>query len=60
MAEELLWFIKGCTDGDELTKKDIHIWDANGSKEFLEKQSNYIFVEESFYMFSATCMSASQ
>ncbi|XP_057289301.1 thymidylate synthase-like [Hydractinia symbiolongicarpus] len=39
VAEELLWFIKGSTDGHILTNKNIHIWDANGSREFLDKQN---------------------
>lgn len=37
ILEELLWFIRGCTDSNVLRDKGIHIWDANGSKEFLEK-----------------------
>jgi dihydrofolate reductase / thymidylate synthase len=28
VAEELLWFVKGCTDANELANKDIHIWDG--------------------------------
>ncbi|XP_065070460.1 thymidylate synthase-like [Rhopilema esculentum] len=36
VAEELLWFIKGSTNAKELSEKGVHIWDANGSKEFLE------------------------
>ncbi|OWF44957.1 Thymidylate synthase [Mizuhopecten yessoensis] len=35
VAEELIWFIQGCTNGNKLKEKNIHIWDANGSKEFL-------------------------
>lgn len=35
VAEELLWFVKGCTNGKELSAKGIKIWDGNGSKEFL-------------------------
>lgn len=35
IVEELLWFIKGSTDAHELSEKGVHIWDANGSKEFL-------------------------
>lgn len=38
VAEELLWFVSGCTNANELSKKGIHIWDANGSREFLDKQ----------------------
>lgn len=37
VLEELLWFVAGCTDGNKLKEKNIHIWDGNGSKEFLEK-----------------------
>lgn len=38
VAEELLWFISGCTDGKELAEKKVHIWDANGSREFLDSR----------------------
>lgn len=37
VVEELLWFIKGSTDSNILKEKGVHIWDSNGSKEFLEK-----------------------
>lgn len=37
VVEELLWFIRGSTDSNLLKVKNVHIWDANGSKEFLEK-----------------------
>lgn len=37
IVEELLWFIRGSTDSNILKEKNVHIWDANGSKEFLEK-----------------------
>lgn len=37
IVEELLWFIKGCTDSNILKDKGVHIWDANGSREFLDK-----------------------
>lgn len=35
--KELLWFIKGCTDNKKLKEQNVHIWDLNGTKEFLEK-----------------------
>ena len=38
VAEELLWFVKGSTNAKELSDKKIHIWDGNGSKEFLESR----------------------
>lgn len=36
VVEELLWFIKGSTNSKELTDKDVHIWDENGSRAFLD------------------------
>lgn len=38
LAEELLWFISGSTNANELAKKKIHIWDGNGSREFLDNR----------------------
>eukprot|EP00923_Selenidium_pygospionis_P054426 GHVN01094846.1.p1 GENE.GHVN01094846.1~~GHVN01094846.1.p1 ORF type:complete len:531 (-),score=84.48 GHVN01094846.1:151-1743(-) len=35
VLEELLWFIKGDTDGNKLLKKKVNIWKENGTKEFL-------------------------
>eukprot|EP01055_Gregarina_sp_Pseudo9_P005236 Gregarina_sp_Pseudo_9__5235@NODE_58_length_4716_cov_37_865298_g54_i0_p1_GENE_NODE_58_length_4716_cov_37_865298_g54_i0NODE_58_length_4716_cov_37_865298_g54_i0_p1_ORF_typecomplete_len649_score167_84Thymidylat_synt/PF00303_19/5_5e106DHFR_1/PF00186_19/9_1e34RibD_C/PF01872_17/0_0049RibD_C/PF01872_17/2_1e03_NODE_58_length_4716_cov_37_865298_g54_i025854531 len=35
VVEELLWFLKGETDAKKLAAKNVHIWDANGSKDFL-------------------------
>ncbi|KAJ9096041.1 Thymidylate synthase [Naganishia friedmannii] len=37
VIEELLWFIRGSTDGNLLTEKDVHIWQGNGSREYLDK-----------------------
>ena len=34
--EELLWFVAGKTDGKELSAKGVRIWDANGSRAFLD------------------------
>ncbi|KAJ2709844.1 Thymidylate synthase, partial [Coemansia spiralis] len=36
VAEELLWFIRAQTDAHALRDKGIHIWDGNGSREFLD------------------------
>lgn len=36
ILEEMLWFIQGCTNSNELKNKDVHIWDANGSRNFLD------------------------
>ncbi len=38
VAEELVWFIQGRTNGKELSDKGIHIWDGNGSREFLDSR----------------------
>ncbi|XP_065909270.1 thymidylate synthase-like [Dysidea avara] len=38
VAEELLWFIKGSTNAKELSAKKVTIWDANGSREFLDSR----------------------
>jgi thymidylate synthase len=34
--KELLWFIRGETDNKILKEQGVHIWDANGSREFLD------------------------
>ncbi|KXN74035.1 thymidylate synthase [Conidiobolus coronatus NRRL 28638] len=36
VAEELLWFVNGKTDAKLLQDKNIHIWDGNGSREYLD------------------------
>ncbi|XP_033646211.1 thymidylate synthase-like [Asterias rubens] len=38
LAEELLWFVRGCTSGKDLADKNVHIWDANGSRAFLDQR----------------------
>ena len=38
VAEELLWFLKGETDSESLSAKNVRIWDGNGSRDFLDKQ----------------------
>ncbi|WFD06035.1 thymidylate synthase [Malassezia vespertilionis] len=38
MIEELLWFISGNTDANWLAERNIHIWDGNGSHDFLTKR----------------------
>lgn len=38
LAEELLWFVKGSTNANELAEKGVHIWDGNGSREFLDSR----------------------
>lgn len=36
IVEELLWFLRGSTDANELKDKNIHIWDGNTTREFLD------------------------
>jgi len=38
IVEELLWMIRGCTDAKQLSAKGVTIWDANGTREFLDKR----------------------
>ena len=37
IVEELLWFISGDTNAKTLQKKNIHFWDGNSSREYLDK-----------------------
>ena len=37
--KELMWFVKGSTSNHELKKQNVHIWDANGSREFLDSRN---------------------
>ncbi len=34
--EELMWFIRGETDVQYLQQKDVHVWDANSNRQFLD------------------------
>jgi dihydrofolate reductase / thymidylate synthase len=36
VVEELLWFLRGSTDGQALSDMGVKIWDGNGSREFLD------------------------
>ena len=36
--EELLWFIAGDTNARQISDKNVKIWDANGSRDFLDKR----------------------
>ena len=36
--KELLWFISGKTDNKILKEQNVHIWDGNGSREFLDSR----------------------
>lgn len=37
VVEEILWFLKGETNANLLAEKGVHIWDGNGSREFLDQ-----------------------
>ena len=37
--KELFWFIKGSTSNHELKEQNVHIWDANASREFLDSRN---------------------
>lgn len=36
IVEELLWFLRGSTNVSELQKKNVHIWDGNTTRAFLD------------------------
>lgn len=36
--KELMWFIRGSTDANELSAQNVHIWDGNSSREFLDSR----------------------
>lgn len=38
VRDELLWFIAGETSSKTLAQKGVHIWDANGTRDFLDKR----------------------
>jgi thymidylate synthase len=37
-VEELLWFLRGSTDARELAEKNVHIWDGNSTREYLDSR----------------------
>lgn len=44
-AKELFWFIRGDTDNNNLIKENVHIWDQNASRSFLDSQNLQHLVE---------------
>lgn len=44
--KELLWFIRGSTDNRELKSQNVHIWDANASREFLDSRGLHHLEED--------------
>jgi len=43
--KELLWFIKGQTDNYFLNEQGVHIWDGNGTREFLNGRGLHDYPE---------------
>jgi thymidylate synthase len=41
IAEELFWFLRGSTNANELSAKNVHIWDGNTSRTFLDSVGLY-------------------
>jgi dihydrofolate reductase/thymidylate synthase len=39
ILRELLWFIRGSTSNQELQDRNVHIWDKNSTREFLDSRS---------------------
>jgi len=37
-AKELFWFLSGSTNNDILQKQNVHIWDGNASRDFLDSR----------------------
>ena len=44
--KELLWFIRGETDNKILKAQGVHIWDANGTREFLDSRGLKLYPED--------------
>ena len=36
IVEELLWFLRGSTDANELKDKNVNIWNGNSSRKYLD------------------------
>jgi thymidylate synthase len=45
VIEELLWFLKGCTDSKVLERKGVNIWKANTTREFLDANGHERYKE---------------
>ena len=44
--KELLWFLRGDTDNKHLKEQNVHIWDGNGSREFLDSRGLHHLEED--------------
>jgi len=45
ILRELLWFIKGSTNNKDLQDKNVHIWDGNSTKEYMESRGLGHYIE---------------
>jgi thymidylate synthase len=43
--KELLWFIRGDTNTKHLQEQNVHIWDGNSSRDFLDSQGLTLYPE---------------
>lgn len=43
--KELLWFINGDTNANKLQEQNVHIWDANSCREFLDNRGLKLYPE---------------
>ena len=39
--KELLWFVRGETDNKILNEQNVHIWDGNSTREYLDSRGLY-------------------
>ena len=44
--KELLWFIKGDTNNKNLKNENVHIWNANSSRSFLDSRGLIDYIED--------------
>lgn len=44
--KELMWFIRGDTSNELLKSQGVHIWDANGTREFLDSRGLTDYAED--------------
>jgi thymidylate synthase len=44
--KEMLWFIRGETNNILLKDQGVHIWDANGSREFLDSRGLHLYPQD--------------
>jgi thymidylate synthase len=45
IVAELLWFLRGQTDNELLTRQGVHIWDGNSSREALDRRGLHDYQE---------------